>query len=90
MKRGSENRNEAALRMNLLLPKTPMQIGMWNVKTMYDAGKTAQVVAETKLAVLRLCETRWTQSGQVCLPSYDLPFYEMSRESLTRRPRKTS
>lgn len=55
---------------------------------MYDAGKTAQVVAEMKLAVLGLCETRWTQSGQVCLPSYDLPFYEMFQGVIDKKAKK--
>ena len=66
MKRASHQ--EADSRTTLLLPKTTSQIGIWNFRTMYEAGKTAQVAAEMRhynIAVLGLCETRWTQVGQL-------------------------
>ena len=37
---------------------------------MYETGKTAQIAAEMsryKLAILSLCETRWTRLGQIRL-----------------------
>lgn len=40
-------------------------IGTWNVSTMHEIEKTAQIVAEMKnynLTLLRISETRWTQS----------------------------
>ena len=52
----------------LLSTRTNLNIGTWNVRTMYEAGKTAQVAAEMRrfnLALLGLCETRRTQSGQM-------------------------
>ena len=39
---------------------------------MYKAGKAAQVAAEVnnyRISLLGLCETRWTQSGQMGLSS---------------------
>jgi exonuclease III len=51
----------------LLLTRKSLQIGTWNVRTMYESGKAAQIAAEMrnyKLTLLGICETRWTQSGQ--------------------------
>ena len=45
---------------------------------MYQAGKAAQVAAETnnhKVSLLGLCETRWTQSGQVRLSTGETILY---------------
>ena len=55
-----------------------MQIGTWNVRTMYEAGKTAQVAAEMRhynIVVLGLCETRWTLVGQLRLSTGELLMY---------------
>jgi Reverse transcriptase (RNA-dependent DNA polymerase)/Domain of unknown function (DUF6451) len=44
-----------------------MRIGTWNVRTMYAAGKLAEICREmdkVKLEILGLCETRWNQSGE--------------------------
>ena len=60
-----ESRKEATMPKTLLSTRKTLNIGTWNVRTMYEAGKTAQVTAEMRrfnLAVLGLCETRWTQS----------------------------
>ena len=50
---------------------------------MYEAGKTAQVTTEMRrfnLAVLGLCETRWTQSGQLRLTTGELILYSGHEE----------
>ena len=50
---------------------------------MYEAEKTAQVTAEMRrfnLAVLGLCETRWTQSGQLRLTTGELILYSGHEE----------
>ncbi|XP_073714068.1 uncharacterized protein [Misgurnus anguillicaudatus] len=50
-----------------LLSARAINIGTWNVRTMYEAGKIAQVAAEMRgynLTLLGISETRWTQSGQ--------------------------
>ena len=65
-----ESRKEATMPMTLISTRTTLNIGTWNVQTMNEAGKTAQVTAEMRifnLAVLGLCETRWTQSGELRL-----------------------
>ena len=66
MKSCSESRMEAAPQ-NLLSLRTVTQVVTWNVRTMYEIGKSAQIAAEMwryKRAVLGLCVTRWTRSGQ--------------------------
>ena len=43
----------------LLSTRKNLNIGTWNVRTMYEAGKTAQVAVEMRrfnLALLGLCE----------------------------------
>ena len=61
-------RNLEAVRLTAILStKATTRIGTWNVRTMYEAGKTAQVAAEMrayKLCLLGIAETRWTGSGE--------------------------
>lgn len=48
----------------LLKATSVMKIGLWNVRTMYDATKTAQVIKERDryhLVVLGISERRWTK-----------------------------
>lgn len=42
----SESRKEAAMPTLLLTSKAPTLFGIWNVRTMYEAGKCAQIAAE--------------------------------------------
>ena len=67
----------------LLSTRKNLNIGTWNVRTMYEAGKTAQVAAEMRrfnLALLGLCETRWTQSGQLRLTTGEIILYSGHEE----------
>ena len=78
-----ESRKEATMPMTFLSTRKTLNIGTWNVRTMYEAGKTAQVTAEMRrfnLAVLGLCETRWTQSGQLRLTTGELILYSGHEE----------
>ena len=55
-----------------------MNIATWNIRTMYEAGKTAQIAQERKaykLSLLGLCETRWLQSGKLRLTSGETLIY---------------
>ena len=47
MTRCRESRKEAAPR-NHLSPRTNTQVGTWNVRTMNETGKTAQIAAEMR------------------------------------------
>ena len=52
-----------------------LRIGSWNVRTMFEAGKRAQVLAEmqrNKLHILGVSETHWNQSGQQNLGTGEL------------------
>ena len=52
----------------LTSPRHPVQIGAWNVRTMWETGKTAQALKEMKdykISILGLSETRWTQQGKL-------------------------
>ena len=65
-----ENRKEAVIPTPLLTPKATTLFGTWNVRTMYEAGKSAQIAAEMtayNLSILGLCKTRWQESGCIQL-----------------------
>ena len=52
--------------MSLLTAKEKVRVGTWNVRTMYETGKTAHVPNEMKrygIEVLGICESRWNGSG---------------------------
>ena len=68
MNDSGERRKEATDRkMGVLSAKTKTMIGFWNVRTMYETGKLAQVTAEMRrynLHILGISESRWTRSGR--------------------------
>ena len=54
----------------LLSPKLTTLFGTWNVKTVYEALKAAQIAAEMttfKLSILAINGTRWIESGCIRL-----------------------
>ena len=68
MNDSSQSRKDATDRMaGVLNAKTKKRIGFWNVRTMFDTGKLAQVTSEMRrynLDILGISETRWTCSGR--------------------------
>ena len=51
---------------SLAKPRHQVRVAAWNVRTMYETGKTAQVVREMKrydISILGISEMRWTDSG---------------------------
>ena len=64
----SESRNvEAGNRKSILSTRNLLRIGCWNVRTMYETGKQAQVLKEMKnykLHILGISECRWTGFGK--------------------------
>ena len=44
----SENRKEAARLTPLLKPRTLARLASWNIRRMYETGKTIQVAREMK------------------------------------------
>ena len=66
------NQEEADPPINFLSSKNVLRIGAWNVRTMYETGRSAQVAREMdryRLAILGLSEVRWVSSGQMTLIS---------------------
>ena len=50
----------------------------WNIRTMFETGKTVQVAQEMRnynISLLGLCETRWLQAGQMRLTSGEMILY---------------
>ena len=74
----SQSHLEAARPKTIVSTRTTTIIATWNVRTMYETGKTAQVAAEMRkfnLAILGISESRWTGSGQKRLTSGELLLY---------------
>ena len=61
-----------------LTPKATTMFGTWNVRTMFEAGKSAQIAAEMtayNLSILGLCEIRWLESGCIQLSTGQTVLY---------------
>ena len=74
----SESRKESARLTPLLTHRALPRQATWNIRTMYETGKTIQVAREMKnykFSVLGLSETRWLQSGQLRLSSREQLLY---------------
>ena len=69
--------------MAIISTRTAITFGTWNVKTMFKAGKTAQVVAEMinyNLTVLAIIEAGWIGFGQRRLATGELLLYSGHEE----------
>lgn len=69
MTTAGQSLRDASTPMRFLVhPKTKVRIGCWNVRTMYQIGKTAQVCREMenyKLDLVGISESRWTGMGKL-------------------------
>ena len=57
-------------RTSLPNPKSKIRIGCWNVRTIFETGKTAQVakkMTEYRVNILEVAECRWTNKGRLKL-----------------------
>ena len=78
MQRTGESLQEASAPTTLLTTKNNTRIGIWNIQTLYEAGKSAQVCSEMQrynLKILGLFETRWTGTGRTRWTSGYTVFY---------------
>ena len=74
----SESLKEAVGPTPFLTSRTLTRVATWNIRTMYEAGRTIQVTREMKnykIGVLGLSETRWIQTGQLRLSSGEQLLY---------------
>ena len=65
---GQSRKEAAVMTTGAVSAKTTTLIGFWNVRTMYEQGRVAQVIAEMKrykLDILGVSESRWTKSGRM-------------------------
>ena len=67
MRSGDEIREEvSAQKESLGTPKQLVRVAAWNVRTMYETGRTAQIVKEMErysVSILGVSEMRWTDTG---------------------------
>ena len=63
---------------SLTSPRHQLRVGLWNTRTMYETGKTAQVIKEMqryRLNILGVSEVRWTGSGKYVAPTGEIMYY---------------
>jgi hypothetical protein len=70
--------------MSWMDPKRVVNVGFWNVRTMYQTGKAAQIAQEFrryKLDILGISECRWPGSGRIRLASGETIVYSGKEEA---------
>jgi len=83
MMRAGESLREASAQTTLLTAKSKTRIGTWNIRTLYEAGKSAQVSREMhrhNLKMLGLYETCWNGTGRTRLTGGDTIIYSRHEE----------
>ena len=79
MTSGDESRKEVSTpRKSLAKPNQQLRVAAWNVRTLYETGKTAQVAKEMRryrLDILGISEMRWLDSGITTLSSGETVCY---------------
>ena len=83
MRSGESLNQEATPRTTIISTKTTTNIGAWNVRTMFQTGKTAQVAAEMRryhLAILGISEARWNGAGKFDLRTGEQLLYSGHQE----------
>ena len=68
------------------MKKKPKRIPTWNVRSVLEASKVAEIAKEMKrfkIEVMGLCETRWPNSGEITTSNGNLLLYsgKYERES---------
>lgn len=66
----NESRKAVAGLTHFLTPRKNIRLATWNIRTMYEAERTALVAKEMKhynIRLLGLSKTRWLQTGQLRL-----------------------
>ena len=79
----SQIRLETYKLMAIISTRKTSTIGTWNIKTMFEAGKTIQVVVEMQnynLTIFGISDTKWTGSSQRRLATEELLLYSGHEE----------
>ena len=64
--------------IKLLSPKACVKIGQWNVRTLFETGKCAQVVKEMQrygISILGVSEMRWNSCGRLRIVTEETVLY---------------
>lgn len=75
---------EATRPTTIISTRTTTNIGTWNVRTIFETGKTAQVAAEMRrynLDLLGISESRWIGAGQKKLATGELLLFSGHEEA---------
>ena len=75
------------MKLEVMSAKTRTRIGFWNVSTMYETGKLAQVTTEMRrynLHVMGVSESRWTGTGRLKAVSGETVLYSGRDDELHR------
>ena len=84
---GESLTKEPRERMDLQILRKISRIGTWNVRTMFQTGKTREVAKEFmtyKLDILGISETRWTGNGKNILNTGETVLYSGHEEEDAR------
>ena len=76
------------MKESLLGPKDKLCVGAWNVRTMHETSKTAQVTNEMQnynLYILGISECRWLGSGKVIINSGQTILYSGHKDKVEKR-----
>jgi hypothetical protein len=68
---------------NLLSTTSVSILGTWNVRTIYQSGKPAQIakkIHKYKIEVMGLSETRWISTGKTILATGEVVLYSGHQE----------
>ena len=84
---GESRKETTGVKLEVMSTKTKTRIGFWNVHTMYETGKLAQVTAEMRrynLHVLGVSESRWIGTGRLKTVSVERVLYSGRDDELHR------
>ena len=84
---GESQKETIGMKLEMMSVKTKTRIGFWNVRTMYETGKLAQVTTEMRrynLHVLGVSESRWTGTGRLKAVSGETVLYSGRDDELHR------
>ena len=84
---GESKRETTGMKLEVMSAKTRTRIGFWNVSTMYETGKLAQVTTEMRwynLHVMGVSESRWTGTGRLKAVSGETVLYSGRNDELHR------
>ena len=82
---GQSRKEAAVMTTGAVSAKTTTLIGFWNVQTMYEQGRLAQVIAEMKrykLDILGVSESRWTKSARMKTTTGETVLYSGREDDL--------